>query len=394
MSPKTDTIARDSAQFLRGQMKIVERFSYFDHAAVAPLPTPSQLAMSAYVDQVATLGDTVWPEWAGGVEQGRRRAAALLAVQEDEIAFIPNTTFGINVIANGVPWQPGDNVVVPGNEFPSNIVPWRLLERRGVEVRIVPVDGDLDIDRVLEYVDRRTRMVSVSWVHYASGYRVDLAEFCDRVHERGAKLFVDAIQGLGAFPLSLSQIPIDFLAADGHKWMLGPEGAGLLFIRQSHLDWLEPLMMGWGSMRQSHQFDPHQTDLKNQASRYEGGSANMAGLLGFSESLGVLLEAGCHQSLSGFGEKILETTSYLETGLRRLGANVYRATNPFRQSGIVSFDLPNKESHRVRQMLLEKNIVLSVRHGRLRAAIHGYNSVQETDRLLSTLTESLTGNER
>ena len=281
-----DTARTNSKGFLRRQMNVVERCVYFDHAAVSPIPIPARVAMSEYLDQVGNQGDVRWGDWAKGVEIGRTRGAELLGCESEEIALIPNTTFGINVISNGIPWRSGDNLVVPDNEFPSNLLPWRLLARRGVEVRIVPTAEHIEIDRVLELVDSRTRLVTVSWVHYASGYRVDLAELCHRVHERGAKLFVDAIQGLGAFPLSVRQIPIDFLAADGHKWMLGPEGAGILFIRKCHLDWLEPIMMGWGSVQQAHQFSSDQVELKNQASRYEGGSANMVGLLGFSASLG------------------------------------------------------------------------------------------------------------
>lgn len=366
-------------------MKIVERYSYFDHAAVSPIPIVSQLAMAEYVEQAANRGDTCWTSWAKGVEVGRERAATLLTCTPEEIALIPNTTFGINLVANGVPWQPGDNLVVPDNEFPSNLLPWRLLSQKGVEVRLVPTHNGLQIDQLLSLVDDRTRIVSVSWVHYASGYRIDLAELCERVHQRGAKLFVDAIQGLGAFPLSVAEIPIDFLAADGHKWMLGPEGAGLFFIRQKHLDWLQPLMMGWGSLRNSHQFDPTLTELKHQASRYEGGSANMVGLLGLSASLSVLIEAGCHRDSSGFGETILSSASYLENGLRKLGAILYRDSNPLRQSGILSFEFASQDSLKIRQFLLDENIVLSVRHGRLRAAVHGYNSQVEIDHMLAVL---------
>ncbi len=368
-------------------MKVVENCVYFDHAAVAPISTPAQRAMSEYLRQAENQGDVEWREWAKGVETGRKRAAQLIDCGHEEIAFIPNTTFGINVVASGIPWQSGDNLVVPGNEFPSNLLPWKLLARRGVEVRIVPAVEYLDIDRLLEVVDSRTRIVTASWVHYASGYRADLAELCDRVQARGAKLFVDAIQGLGAFPISVRDIPIDFLAADGHKWMLGPEGAGILYIRKKHLDWLEPIMMGWGSVQQSHEFSSEQSELKMQASRYEGGSANMVGLLGFSASIGVLLEAGCHRASSGLADAILEMTGRLEAGLRSVGANVFRHPRVDRQSGIVSFELPNKDSHLVRQMLLEQKIVVSVRHGRLRAAIHAYNSHDEVDRMLSTLSD-------
>ncbi len=387
MNLTNDTIPLGSTDLLRRQMKIAERYVYFDHAAVSPIPTSTAIAMSEYLAQVENQGDVTWRDWAKGVETGRKRAAELVDCQADEIAFIPNTTYGINVIASGVPWQKGDNLVVPDNEFPSNLLPWKLLARRGVEVRIVPTAGQLDIDRLLEFIDARTRIVSVSWVHYASGYRIDLAELCERVQARGAKLFVDAIQGLGAFPLSVSDIPIDFLAADGHKWMLGPEGAGLMFIRKCHLDWLEPIMMGWGSVQQAHEFAPKQVELKNQASRYEGGSANMVGLLGFSASLGLLLTAGCHQAASGMGNAILATSGSLEEGLRKIGAIVYRHSNPNRQSGIVSFELPNKDSQYVRQSLMDQNIVVSVRHGRLRAAIHAYNAPHEVSRMLSTLAE-------
>jgi cysteine desulfurase / selenocysteine lyase len=371
----------------RRQMKIVESYVYFDHAAVAPISTPARLAMSEYLRQVESQGDVEWREWANGVEAGRKQAARLVDCKPEEIAFIPNTTFGINVIANGIPWQPGDNLVVSDNEFPSNLLPWKLLARRGVEVRIILTEEHLDIDRMLEFVDTRTRVVAASWVHYASGYRVDLAELCERVQARGAKLFVDAIQGLGAFPLSVREIPIDFLAADGHKWMLGPEGAGILFVREEHIDWLEPIMMGWGSVQLAHDFSPDQSELKKQASRYEGGSANMVGLLGFSASVGVLLEAGCHQASSGMGDAILEMTGRLEDGLRSIGAMVFRPANIDRQSGIVSFELPSQESLRVRQQLLNEKIVLSVRHGRLRAAIHAYNIQDEVSRLVSTLSE-------
>ncbi len=385
MSPTNDTNRPDPRGFLRRHMKIADKFAYFDHAAVSPVSNAARLAMTNYLVQVENQGDIAWRDWAKGVETGRKRASQLLDCQASEVSFIPNTTYGINVIANGVPWQAGDNLVVPDNEFPSNLLPWKLLASRGVEVRLVPAADQLDIDRMMEFVDARTRIVTVSWVHYASGYRVDLAELCERVHAKGAKLFVDAIQGLGAFPLSVRDIAIDFLAADGHKWMLGPEGAGFMFIRQNHLDWLNPIMMGWGSVQQAHDFAPQQAELKNEASRYEGGSANMIGLLGLSASLQVLLEAGCHQASSGFANTILDTSQYLETKLKQLGATVFRTSNPNRQSGIVSFEINGHDSQRIRQTLLDENIVVSVRHHRIRAAVHAYNTKQDVDRLIAGL---------
>ncbi len=381
----SDTTGTSAGLFLRRRMPIVERFAYFDNAAVSPLPEPTRQAIAAFADQASFEGDTRWPEWAKGVETARRRAAELLTCSSEEIALIPNTTFGINLVAHGLRWRPGDNLVVPANEFLSNLLPWRLLASKGVEVRCIEGNDDALIARLLEAVDAKTRLTALSWVHYFTGYRADLARICDLVHAKGSLFMVDAIQGLGAFPLSLGEIPIDFLAADGHKWMLGPEGAGIFFARKSKLDELEPIMMGWGSVRNSHHFDPNAAELKSTAARYEGGSANMAGLLGFSESLKLLLEAGSHHPESESAHHILDLTARLTQGLAKLGAAVNRHPSSIHQSGIVSFLFPSTESSEIRLSLLRANIVLSVRHQHLRAAVHAYNDASEIDRLLHSL---------
>jgi selenocysteine lyase/cysteine desulfurase len=363
------------AAWLRSQMPVTHAYCYFDHAA-------------GYLEQVTASGDCDWPEWARRVERGRQQAAELLSCGTDEIALVPNTTFGINVVAHGIRWKAGDNLVVSRREFPSNLLPWRLLERAGVEVRLVDGCDDQLTKRLCESIDRRTRIVTVSWVHYRHGYRTDLVAIGEAAHAQGARLMVDAIQGLGAFPLSLAEHPIDFLAADGHKWMLGPEGAGLLFIRRGGWEELDPLMMGWGSVDQAYRFDPEAMTLLPSAARYEGGSLNMAGMLGFAASLEVLLAAGCHRWESGMAATILELADYAAEGLRRLGAIVERHPDPRHRSGIVAFTLPPHDSSLLRQRLLQEKIVVSVRHGQLRAALHAYNTTQEIDRLLSVLAEA------
>lgn len=385
MKATTSTNRPAEGDFLRSQMPVTDRWIYLDHAAVGPLPRPASAAISRYAHQAELEGDTAWPQWSRGVEVCRERAARLLECKLAEIALIPNTTFGINLIANGLRWKAGDNLVVPANEFVSNLLPWRLLENRGVEVRCVSGDDDKMVDQLLNAMDNRTRLVSLSWVHYLTGYRADLTRICNAVHGNGSLFMVDAIQGLGAFPLSLAEIPIDFLAADGHKWMLGPEGAGLMFVRQHRLDDLDPIMMGWGSIEQSHKFETTEMRLKNSASRFEGGSANMAGLLGFSESLELLLQAGCHDPSSGFAERILELGAHLEQQLRQAGAKVLRASNRSRQSGIIRFVIPSQDSTLIRAKLLEQKIVVSVRHGQLRAAIHAYNTTSEINQLIGSL---------
>lgn len=384
-SPITLTNGLFSTPLSRGQFPVCERWTYFDHAAVAAIPRVAHEAVAEYLNDLIGGGDTLWPKWAEILELTRSRASQLIDCDRDEIALVPNTTFGINVVANGLDYRPGDNVVVPANEFPSNLLPWRLLERCGVEVRTIEGQGDVLVEQLVQAIDQRTRIVSLSWVHYLTGYRMDLRRICDAAHAMNSLVMVDAIQGLGAFPISAKAIPFDFLAADGHKWMLGPEGAGLLYIRSTNLDRLKPLMMGWGSVESSYRFDPEANTLKANASRYEGGSMNMAGHIGLASSLELLLQAGAHRFESAFAQSILDRTRRLEIGLRSINARLDR--HPFieRQSGILSFDFPDTNMQQLRSALLEAGFVTSVRHGKLRVAIHGYNSDEEVDRFIAHL---------
>ncbi len=262
-------------------MPITGKWAYFDHAAVAPLPQPAAEAIARWCQQAAEEGDTVWPQWSRRIGQVRQRAADLIGAEAEEVALVPSTTAGISLVAEGYPWQKGDNVVTLANEFPSNQYPWMNLRDRGVETRRVPVaaNGEVDIHRVVDACDQRTRIVTLSWVSFSTGWRLDLDAMAEAVHEAGALFFVDAIQGLGVFPLDLSQTPIDFLAADGHKWMLGPEGAGIFYVRRPHLDLLRPIGVGWNSVVQGPDFSHVELNVRPEAARYEGGTQNMAGFL-------------------------------------------------------------------------------------------------------------------
>jgi cysteine desulfurase / selenocysteine lyase len=312
---------------LRSQIPAARTWAYFDHSAVSPLPSPTAQAMRNFVDQYEADGDWHWPAWSAIAARLRSTGAAMLHASTNEIALIPNTTFGINVVANGFRWDESGgtpNVVILENEFSSNLLPWMQLSHRGVEVRVVPVDphGVVDLDRVRSHLDHRTQLVSASWVGYVSGYRLDLAQLSEMVHAVGAQLFVDAIQGLGAFACDVESLRIDYLAADGHKWMLGPEGAGLLYIRQSNLDRLQPAMLGWGSLQASHIFETSSMKIKQDASRYEGGSANHAGQIGLERSLQLLVDLGSHLPTELVGQTILENADLLVDRLRLSGWGV------------------------------------------------------------------------
>ncbi|HWC90232.1 MAG TPA: aminotransferase class V-fold PLP-dependent enzyme [Pirellulales bacterium] len=366
----------------RRQMPIAARWAYFDHAAVAPLPAPARDALIRYARQAADEGDTVWPAWNERLQQARRLAARLIGAQADEVALLRSTTEGIGLVAEGYPWQSGDNVVTLENEFPSNLYPWMNLAARGVETRRIGVDGGrIDVDRLCAACDARTRIVAVSWVGYASGWRSNLAELAERVHARGALLFVDAIQGLGAFPLDVGRVPIDFLAADGHKWLLGPEGAGVFYLRREHLDRLRPLGVGWHSVVHASNYDRIALELKPSAERYEGGSPNMAGFLALAESLELLLRFGAE----AIGRRILELTDLACDRLRAAGCTIASPREGEHRSGIVLFDFPGRDPQRLRSQLEQAGVVIRLRAGKLRISPHAYNNPEDIDRLIAAL---------
>jgi cysteine desulfurase/selenocysteine lyase len=327
---------------LRAEMPAAGRWAYLDHAAVAPLTRPAADVLQAWADKAASDGATSWSDWAEGVERLRGRAAQMIGADADEIALVPNTTAGISLVAEGIDWRPGDNVVTLADEFPSNVYPWLNLADRGVQTRRVPTDdGRLDLDDLAAACDERTRIVSVSWVGYATGYRHDIDAIVEMGHERGALVMLDAIQGLGAFPLDVSRTAIDFLAADGHKWMLGPEGAGIAYFRREHLDKLRPLGVGWHSVVHFHDFTHIELKLRPTAARYEGGSQNIAGMLALGASLDLLSSLGDEHLAAA----ILDVTDRACEWLAELGATIVSDRRPEhrggrQRSGIVAFELP------------------------------------------------------
>lgn len=372
----------------RREMPVTEKWAYFDHAAVSPLPAPTRAVLTAWADDAARNGDVSWPDWARQVEGLRDEAAQYIGAQPSEIALIRNTTEGINFVAEGFPWQPGDNVVLPADEFPSNQYPWMALAARGVEVRRIPTqDGGVRLDQIAAACDRRTRIVAVSWVSYSNGWRHNLDQLADAVHRNGALLFLDAIQGLGVFPLDVRQTPIDFLAADGHKWLLGPEGAGLFYCRPEHLSLLRPVGIGWNSVAHAYDFNRIELVLKDSAARYEGGSQNMVGMLALRASLKLLAQFGP----AAISERIIEVTEAACQRLVKIGATLHTDRSEGHQSGIVSFSFPNRDPQALRQHCLDRGIVLSCRAGRLRLSAHAYNNEEDLTRLVEALSEGTTG---
>lgn len=367
---------------LRQNMSLEPGLAYFDHASVAPLTVAARDAMVAWTDDMSRFGATHWNRWRTTVEKTRRLAARLINADREEIALVNNTTQGINFVTEGYPWKPGDNVVVPSGEFPSNLYPWLMLESRGVEIRRVQMpENRIDIQKLAEACDSKTRIVTCSWVGYSHGFRVDLDQLADLVHQKGALLAVDAIQGLGVFPLDVKQTPIDFLSADGHKWLLGPEGAGIFYLKREHLDLLHPIGVGWNSVATAGEFQHECLDLRPTAGRYEGGSFNMVGMAGFGASLQVLLDEGIENISAALRENVEAATQQL----RMINAIVHSSSHDDQWSGIISFDLPGQDPIAVKQLAKKQNVILNARNGHLRLSPHAYTTNQELEQLIAVL---------
>lgn len=382
MSENQAAIISNTRSKLRAQMPVAKKWAYFDHAAVAPIPRPTQEAIQTWLREATEEGDTVWLDWASQVRATRQLAAQLVGSSVDEIALVPSTTTGINFVAEGFPWQSGDNVVTLDDEFPSNLYPWMNLERLGVETRRAPTNnGRVDLDEFASHCDERTRVVSISWVGYANGCRRDLDAFGDIARSCGALFFVDAIQGLGVFPIDVVRSNIDCLAADGHKWMLGPEGAGFAYVRESCLDKLRPLNVGWNSVVSAGNFDHIELKLKPTAERYEGGTLNMAGFIGLGASLKLLLELGTEN----IANTILDFTEQVAETMQFLGAKICSPWEEPERSGIVSLELPDEDPNSIRSHCLEHCVALNCRAGRLRISAHAYNDEEDLDRLVGAL---------
>src|SRR6478672_12899767 len=333
---------QETRERLRSLMPAAKRSAYFDHAAMSPLPRPTAEAFEKWLKEAVEIGGPVWGEWVRGVERMRASAAQLIGAHSDEIALVGNTTAGISLVAEGLDWKPGDNVVTLADEFPSNVYPWMNLESRGVETRRVSTDvsGRLDLERLAEACDDRTRIVTVSWIGFATGYRHDVAKIVEIAHNRGALMFLDAIQGLGAFPLDVNDLGIDFMAADGHKWLLGPEGAGIAYIRRENLNRLRPLAPGWHSVAPGQDYTHIELNLRKAAARYEGGSQNNAGFLAFGASLELLNELG----VENIAASVIDITEKACERLATIGAKIVSDRRMDdrggrQRSGIVAFEL-------------------------------------------------------
>ena len=367
---------------VREEMPIVRQYSFMDHAAVGPLSGRATSAMQRFVDEArnhANARGGLFPE----AKRARHLVGKLLNSYPEEITFVKNTSEGLSYVANGLQFSKGDNIVTTGVEFPANIYPWMNLRAHGVHLKMAPEDkGRVPLERLVELIDDRTRLVSVSAVQYASGFRSDLAALGDACQQRGVLFCVDAIQMLGCLPIDVRAMKIDILSADGHKWLLAPEGAGVFYCRHELLGLLQPSCVGWASVKNAMDFGEYRLDFREDARRFDSGSYNLAGIWGLAGSVEWLLEIG----LDKISRRVLTLTDRLAEGVRRKGYRVVSPRAPGEASGILAFVSDTHDHDRiVNHLRQEFRTVISARQGRLRVSPHFYNSEDEIDALIGHL---------
>lgn len=367
----------------RAQFPITGEYCYLNHAGVNALPTPVVQAVVRTATEASYKGSLTVPRHESYGDEVRAAAAGLMGVPTGDVAFVKNTTEGLCFITCGLDWRPGDRVVVPDREFPSTIYPVLALKDRGVTVDRVTPRGrswSLPVEAYEEVIARGAapKLVVTSWIQYGRGWRSDLRRLAGMAHDVGALLCIDAIQGLGVIPAAFEDWGVDFAAADAHKWMLGPLGIGLLYVRESVRLRLRPLEPGWASVAHREDWANLDLVLDNSARRFEGGTLNLLGVAGLGAALKLLDQCGIDQIWS----HVDLLCEYAADGLVSAGATVLSDRGDAGRSGIVTFCVPGIQPEQVVAALAVENIVCSPRGGGVRLSPHGYNTVDEIDELL------------
>lgn len=370
---------------IRKEFPVTEELIFFDHARVAPLPERVRKVVTAFVDDATRFGTAHYETWIGEIERARKNFARLINAEAGEVAFVKNTSEGLSIVANGLDWKAGDNVVIPDIEFPANVYPWWNLKRLGVGTRMVhAIEGRVLFDDIVKQVDARTRLISISSVECNSGFRNDLNRIGTFCKEKGILFCVDAIQSLGILPMDVKRDHIDFLSADGHKWMLSIEGLGGFYISKDVLDKVYPVTVGWGNMVNSADFMNYEFQFRPGAQRFEEGSLNTMSIHAFGAALNLLLETGVEnieQRVMALGDTILEQ-------LQRRGIKVYSSTDQEERSGNIAFEM-DQDVSRLYEWMLARKVKLTVRDGLVRLSPHFYNSTDEILRFFTLLDKYL-----
>jgi selenocysteine lyase/cysteine desulfurase len=361
---------------------VVGNLTYLNHAAVGPLSVRASEAMIGHARDQRDFGALHWREWYAEYDRYREAAARLIGAEAGEISILKNTSEGLSFVAEGLRWRAGENVITTDLEFPSNSTPWRRLDRRGVECRMVKSrDGAFSVDDIEALIDDKTRVVTVSAVAFHNGFAADLDAIGELCARKNLLFCVDAIQAVGVLPIDVRRSKIHFLAADTHKWMCGPEGAAMFFVAADMREQLEVIESGWTNFARKGKFIDCSVELLPDARRFEAGSLNTNGIYGARAAIELLLEVG----IDTIAPRAIGLAERLADGLESIGWKL-GAPRPIR-SAIVGATPPNVETSviRLHRLLEEEGVVCAPREGMLRFSPHFYNDESEIDRVLELL---------
>jgi selenocysteine lyase/cysteine desulfurase len=353
---------------------------YLNHAAIAPWPSRTVKAVAQLSSELGRLGSQRYPHWLQTEQRLRERAARLIgAASAEEIALLKSTSEGLSFVAQGLDWESGDNIVTVAQEFPSNRIVWETLAERGVELRAIDIHRSTEPElALLERCDARTRLLAVSWVQYARGRRLDIARLTSACRERGILVCLDAIQGLGALPFDLAQSPVDFLVADGHKWMLGPEGLALFWCRPELGRELRLTEFGWHMVEDMGDFDKTDWTPAQSARRFECGSPNMLGIHALEASLSLIEALGVDQISAAIEARVNRLVELIDGA----GFELLSPRSPEQRAGILTFRVPGADQQALYQALMRQGLMCASRGGGLRFSPHYYTPEDQLERAI------------
>lgn len=370
----------------RHEFPVVQEQIYLAHAGVCPLPRRVAEAIQRYSSD-CTLADQEEILPAKVISSSRDLAARILNVRPEEVAFVGPTSLGLSAIASGLSFRKGDNILIYFDDYPSNVYPWTALAEKGVQVRLLNVKqlGRIRAIDVEGQVDENTRLVALASCHFVGGWRVEVDRIGRFLRERDIAFCVDGIQTAGAFPTAFDQS--DFMAADGHKWLLAPCAAGILYVRKEWQERLRPTLLGWNNVRCPNYVAQEQIVFHKDARRYEAGTGNWLGLLGLRAAMEMLLEFG----IENIAAELLRKRTWLVPALHEKGYTVLNGDAPLENaSAIISFFRPGMDMAPIHERLTAAKIVTSLRADRagkryIRLSPHFYNTDAELQRVVDLL---------
>jgi cysteine desulfurase/selenocysteine lyase len=364
---------------IKEEFSLREDLIYLNHAAVSPWPARTVKAVQDFAEVNMLEGSLQYPEWLKQ-ESGLRRQARLIlnAPSVNDIALLKNTSEALSVVAYGLDWKEEDNIVSSNQEFPSNRIVWESLASKGVEYREADIEsGSSPEDVLFSIVDKKTKLITISSVQFGTGLRMDLNKIGEFCKERDILFCVDSIQSLGAVQFNAESINADFVMADGHKWMLGPEGLAIFYSKPESRDRLSLNQYGWHMVKAYGDFDKREWEPAETSRRFECGSPNMLGIYALNASLSLLLEIG----MENVEKELLKRSEYLIEKIRsRNGLELITHDKQYRYAGIITFRNKSADTQGLFQYLADNNIFCALRGGGIRLSPHFYTPFTQLDR--------------